>query len=378
MKTNKDTILLVDDNDLNLAILSEILSQYDLVVAVDGKTALEIVANEKIDLILLDIMMPYINGFDVAKVLKNNPSTLDIPIIFLTAKLEISDIKYGFELGAIDYITKPFLAEELKIRVANHLELIHYRNTLKLQVNKAIEENKIQEQILFQQSKQAEIGELMMHIAHQWKQPLSELGSINNFLLGKIDCKNAIDIDELQLDLNKNAQIISFMSDTIETFQNFYSPNYNIEYFELLDALDYALNIVRATLDYHNIATTITNKIKNNIVLQGNKNEFVQIVLALVNNAKNIFILRKIKQAKITFIIEIVDSFVSLSIVDNGGGIDLKNKNDIFDPFVSYNKSSGIGLYMSNAISMKNNWNLSFENYQEGMRFVIKGKFDVK
>lgn len=378
MKTNKDTILIVDDNDLNITILSEILSQYDLVVAMDGKTALEIVSEDTIDLILLDITMPDINGFDVAKILKNNPKTVEIPIVFLTAKLEITDIKYGFELGAIDYITKPFLAEELKIRVANHLELINYRKSLKSQVNKAIEENTIQEQILFQQSKQAEIGELMMHIAHQWKQPLSELGSVNTFLLGKIDMGEVISTEELQSDLNKNTQIISFMSETIETFQNFYSPNYNTEYFEVMEAIEYTLNIVRATFDYNNITIKINKNIKDDTTLYGNKNEFVQIILALLNNAKNIFFVRKIKQPIITFFIEIINKSISISITDNAGGIKLENNAEIFQPFISHSDSTGMGLYMANSICTKNDWKLNLVNDIMGAKFIILGKYNAR
>ena len=117
-------ILVVDDTESNIdVILDSLQDNYDLTVATNGYDALEIIAEEIPDLILLDVMMPGINGYEVCQKLKLNDATKDIPIIFLTAVKDITDKTKAFELGAVDYITKPFDVMELKARVKTHLEL---------------------------------------------------------------------------------------------------------------------------------------------------------------------------------------------------------------------------------------------------------------
>lgn len=124
-KNHKPIILIVDDNIENIKVVGIVLknSGYELIIAQDGYEALGCIKEVKPDLILLDIMMPEINGYEVCKILKNDVSTKDIPIIFLTAKIEIEDIVKGFEVGGVDYIAKPFIKEELLARVKTHLEL---------------------------------------------------------------------------------------------------------------------------------------------------------------------------------------------------------------------------------------------------------------
>ncbi len=367
------TILIVDDNEINIDVLLGALSNYDLIPALSGKAALEIIEEEKVDLILLDIMMPSLDGFQVCKKIKNNPKYSNIPIIFLTAKNNTEDIKKGFEYGAIDYITKPFNPIELNIRINTHIDLISYKNNLEKRVTQEIEANKIQQQILFQKSKQAEIGELLMHISHQWKQPLSELGSINTFQVGKLEYNPSVDIDEYKGYLAKNAQIISFMSDTMETFQNFYQPNQEAQYFDLNKAVDIAVNIVAATFDYNNINLDIVRD-KKEYKIYGIINEYAQIILSILNNAKNIFIKREVKNPKITIFIQEDNSDIVVTIVDNGGGIP-KSNNDIFSPFVSYSDSTGIGLYLVKAICKKNAWKIEGKNYKDGAKFILTSKW---
>ena len=123
---NKDfTILVTDDNNENLRIVTLILISegYMLALAQDGESALKIIEENKIDLILLDILMPgSLNGFDVCRRLKNNLKTKHIPVIFLSAKTTTENIVEGFKIGGNDYITKPFNKEELLARVGAHLK----------------------------------------------------------------------------------------------------------------------------------------------------------------------------------------------------------------------------------------------------------------
>ncbi len=126
------TILAVDDTETNIDIIVETLGDdYDLVVAMDGPTALEIALENPPDLILLDIMMPEMNGYQVIEKLQDDPVTRGIPVIFLTAMSANEDETTGLRLGAIDYIRKPFNAEVLKQRVRTHLELSLARKFLK-------------------------------------------------------------------------------------------------------------------------------------------------------------------------------------------------------------------------------------------------------
>jgi putative two-component system response regulator len=133
-------VLIVDDIKENLGVLRSTLEPegYKLLFANSGEKALQVIKNSPPDLILLDVMMPGIDGFETCRQLKKNNATKDIPIIFITAKNEESDIVKGFELGGIDYIAKPFRQTEVCVRVENHLQLTIYRNALKELLEKTL------------------------------------------------------------------------------------------------------------------------------------------------------------------------------------------------------------------------------------------------
>lgn len=125
MEHKKPTILIVDDMTTNLLLLSDLLKDNcNIKISKSGTKALEILnAPNDIDLVLLDIEMPDINGYEVCKELKNNNKTKNLPIVFITAKNSEEDEEFALNLGAIDYITKPFSKAILKLRLKNHLEL---------------------------------------------------------------------------------------------------------------------------------------------------------------------------------------------------------------------------------------------------------------
>jgi len=124
-ETKNYSILIVDDVLENIQIAMNILEEnaYDFAYAKSGEEALEILKENTFTLILLDIMMPGIDGFEVCKKIKEDPRLMEIPVIFLTAKADIDSLKKGFEVGGVDYITKPFHPEELLARVNTHIEL---------------------------------------------------------------------------------------------------------------------------------------------------------------------------------------------------------------------------------------------------------------
>lgn len=120
----RPSILIVDDTETNVDILVELLSDsYEIVVALDGRSALEILEEQEVDLILLDIMMPIIDGYEVCRRVKQNEKTNNIPIIFITAKMDEESIEKAYEAGGMDYVTKPFKPKELFARIKTQLQL---------------------------------------------------------------------------------------------------------------------------------------------------------------------------------------------------------------------------------------------------------------
>ena len=127
----RELILIVDDFAKNLQVLGNILKEkYRTAVAKDARNALDFIEKRPPDLVLLDIMMPGMDGYQACEILKRSPGTKDIPVIFLTAKNETEDIVRGFKAGAVDFVSKPFQKEELLARIETHLELKRTREHL--------------------------------------------------------------------------------------------------------------------------------------------------------------------------------------------------------------------------------------------------------
>ncbi|MDF1881221.1 response regulator, partial [Sulfurimonas sp. MAG313] len=119
----KPTILIVDDTKENINILLSLLKDYDVVVALNGKKALQMAVKNEIDLILLDIVMPEMDGYEVCEAFKTNENTKSIPVLFITANSDDVSIEKAFSMGGVDYVTKPFKPVELLARVKTHLQL---------------------------------------------------------------------------------------------------------------------------------------------------------------------------------------------------------------------------------------------------------------
>ncbi len=131
MKEIQQTILIVDDAPANIEVLSAAIGDsYEILFATDGREAIRLAFEVIPDLILLDVLMPGMGGYDVCRSLKNNPALRDIPVIFITALDQEDQETKGLELGAVDYITKPFYPAIVRLRVKNHLELKHQRDML--------------------------------------------------------------------------------------------------------------------------------------------------------------------------------------------------------------------------------------------------------
>ena len=172
IKSSLNNILIVDDESDNIAILSELLKgKYNLKACTSGTKALEICNNEnRPDLILLDIMMPEINGLMVCKALKSNPLTEHIPIIFITALSQTMDVVKGLSLGAVDYITKPISPEITLARISTHIQLVKQRNSIISQLDTMMENMRLKENI-----------ERITH--HDLQNPLSDIATAAGSLI---------------------------------------------------------------------------------------------------------------------------------------------------------------------------------------------------
>jgi DNA-binding response OmpR family regulator len=369
MEENKKQILIIDDEPASIQLLSDILNQYDITASTDGSIGIQLAWEGDIDLILLDIMMPFQDGFEISKLLKSDPKTSKIPIIFITGKHDTDTIQKAFELGAVDYIAKPYCADELQARIKTHLQLASYHKGLEKKVQDALEQNLIQERLLHQSAKQAALGELLMHIAHQWKQPLSEIGSINVLNLGKLTSKEPLDIHSLKNSFKKIDQILKFMSNTVETFEDFYRPKDKIEFIDLHTIIQESLNIIDATLSFYDIKVHI-NKHSNPKVYV-NPNEISQVLLNIISNAKDALLSSDIKYPKIIINIDTLDDKGVITIQDNANEISEERIKDLFTPFSSTKNSTGIGLYMAKTILQKYEGSIVYDSSNKHFKITL-------
>jgi light-regulated signal transduction histidine kinase (bacteriophytochrome) len=181
-------VLIVDDTEENVDILVEAFGEdYEISVAMDGESALESLEIEVPDIILLDIMMPMMDGYEVCKKIKENKATKDIPIIFLTAMTDIISKTKCFELGAVDYITKPFEILEVKARVQTHLSLKLAKYEIAKR-NEILEEKKVELEAALN-----ELEAFSYTVSHDLKSPLRAIQGYSKIILE--DYREALDED---------------------------------------------------------------------------------------------------------------------------------------------------------------------------------------
>jgi len=210
--SHQNTILIVDDIQENISVLFRFLSDegFKVLIAQNGEQALRISEIGHPDLILLDVMMPGMSGFEVCNQLKNNEKTQEIPIIFMTALTDIVDKIKGFSLGAADYITKPIQQEEVLARVNTHIKIYQLTNQLQTQ-NQQLQQQKIE-----LETRNKELEAFCRTVAHDLKNPINVIKGYTEMLLADYSPGTPLDEEAIEI-LNLNTQASDKMINIIDS-----------------------------------------------------------------------------------------------------------------------------------------------------------------
>lgn len=348
-------VLIVDDTPHNLQVAGEILSRenFRIALAQSGPDAIRFLEKRKPDIILLDIMMPEIDGFRVCQYLKENLETRFIPVIFLTARAQIEDIIKGFEIGGADYLTKPFNDRELVARVKAQLELVRLQEMLRDKNRRLLEEirlRKQREQDLVDYEKGRYVGVLAGGIAHEFNNLLQVIlgygelidetlapGSEEKLLQTEVldaGRRAAKMVEQLLLFADRRPKrnvekldLVKFVEDRISLFKGIFSEKININF----DLPDKALPVVA---DRAELAQVMINLLLNaSEVLSDEGKIDVKIYEFVIDD-----------ECAKKFNIEKGKSFVAIDVEDNGRGLTSTQLERINEPIVSINNEEGIEL----------------------------------
>ncbi len=382
----KSNILVIDDLEDNLLLIDGILDNEGFLnvhTVLSAKEGIDYLKENKVDIIVLDIMMPVMDGIEACRYIRNQLCLSNVMILLATAKDDIETLKIGLEeAGANDYVRKPFANDiELVSRIKNLL-LLKYNMDL---ASKKEAQLKKSERILMSQSKMAAMGEMIGNIAHQWRQPLSLISTASSGL--QLNKELDVLTDE---DFEKYTQSIIdntiYLSTIIDDFRNFYKPNKEKEYFNMKDVMKINLELLSAGLRNNDIEIIEDYE---DLTIFSHKNELIQVVINLLNNARDAIIEQKINHQHYIF----VKCFKSnnstiITITDNANGVNENIKCKIFDPYFTTKhqaQGTGLGLYMSKKIVSESlNGQFFIENIEykyndidyKGARFTISIPFN--
>lgn len=392
MNTLKYKILIIDDDPVQIDSLSMMLEHiYDLESLSSGKNALEKVRKIRPDLILLDITMPDIDGFEVCRNFKEDEDLSDIPIIFCSARLKLEDKVKGFQSGGVDYITKPFEMEEVIARLNTHLKLkdaletiSKYNSTLQERIEKQTKE-------LIKAERHSAFSLMVKGIIHNLKNPLSVVVMHIDTIISKLQALKGLlretdSGDEIYNDIDSILEYLKYSSEGCWNMDASLNMLMTKSYAEKEKHIkEVNLNgLISNELEFLNSNLILRNKVKKNIELYDGDltirvvpSEIIQIFQNLVKNAMDA--LSEVDKPELIVISGHDDDFNWFSVRDNGAGIPESKLPNIFDPFFTTkeekeDKSSGLGLglYFCNEIIKSYHGKIEVESKEgEGTEFKV-------
>ena len=367
---DKFSILIVDDikeNIYSLKLLIEESFDVNIFTALSAQDAIQILIEKRVDLILTDVQMPEIDGFEFAQYVKDVDSIKHIPIIFITGIYDKDEYKNkGYDIGGIEYITKPIDNHLLSSKLKIYIDIY---NTIK-EANKKIDTT---QDLLIHNSKMATVGEMIGLISHQLKQPLNVLSLYCDDMNMSYDFNEVNDEYMKRFSENTKKQI-NYMDTTINDFLNFFNPNKKRENFSVKETILKTQDILKSKIKLCN--ATFNMDLDENLEVFGIKTEFLQVVINIINNSLDAFKERNIENPEIYIKLYKEKEKIILVLEDNAGGIEDKNIEKILDPyFTTKENGTGIGLYMVKLI-IKNSFggDLKVINSNNGLKFIISLK----
>ncbi len=359
-------ILIVDDNPVNLGVLSKALEPkgYMIQVAPNGETALIILSKSELPhLILLDIMMPGIDGYETCRRIKADELTRDIPVIFLTANNQTEDIVKGFEVGGVDYITKPFNHDEVNARIETHINLERFKKNLK-QKNLELEElNDIKNQFLGMAS-------------HDLRNPLSSIMGFSEMLKEDIDDLSKEERDEyLDTICSVSKQMLNLVNELLNV-SVIESGKLQLKYINssLKRLVETRIRLYEAPAGKKNII--LKSNLEDIPEFQFDPNRIGQVLDNLITNAIKFSPVGK----RIHITLEKEENLCTVNIRDEGPGISQEDQSKMFQHFQKLSakptggeSSTGLGLAIAKKMVDAHNGTLGVKSaLGEGANFFIK------
>jgi len=315
----------------------------------------------------------FFQNIDVGQNRLNSAIYESIIMVLLLGVITFVILHYGFKvlILRLEDSNIKLQESEKKLKLLNHDLQKRVEEEIEQKLSKE-RESKEKERMLIHQSKLASMGEMIGNIAHQWRQPLAQVGVI---LIGLelFHERGKLTFERLKTKIKEAETQINYMSKTIDDFRNFFVSEKQKETFNVKEKLENTITLISASLNNNNISCQLL--IEDDIHVNGYPNEIAQVVLNILSNAKDVLLERKIKKPSIVVTVSKKLDKACINICDNAGGIKMNPIEKIFEPYVSSKHASvgtGIGLYMSKTITEKNNGgSLMVSNIDKGACFTI-------